>query len=87
MLPPFARVHVSCILFELSTEEGLHRRCRPGFGLNGFANDAYVEGLAQCKQQGLCEAVGVSNFNAERLAKAADKLEMRGMVLASNQVE
>uniref|UniRef100_A0A6U1LWV5 NADP-dependent oxidoreductase domain-containing protein n=1 Tax=Tetraselmis chuii TaxID=63592 RepID=A0A6U1LWV5_9CHLO len=66
---------------------GLYMIHWPGFGLNGFANDAYVEGLAQCKQQGLCEAVGVSNFNAERLAKAADKLETRGMVLASNQVQ
>jgi len=66
---------------------GLYMIHWPGFGLNGMANDAYVEGLAQCKQQGLCEAVGVSNFNAERLTKAASQLENRGMVLASNQVQ
>lgn len=27
----------------------------PGFFLNAFANDAYLEGLAQCVEQGLTE--------------------------------
>ena len=43
---------------------------RPGFGpFNAWANDAYVEGLARCKEQGLCQAVGVSNFNASRIRR------------------
>lgn len=58
---------------------------RPGFGINGFSNKAYLDGLAMCKEQGLCDAVGVSNFNAERLISAYDQLESRGVVLASNQ--
>jgi aryl-alcohol dehydrogenase-like predicted oxidoreductase len=66
---------------------GLYMQHWPGFFLNAFANDAYLEGLAQCKEQGLCEAVGVSNFNAARVNKAAKFLENRGHCLASNQVQ
>lgn len=59
----------------------------PGFFLNAFANDAYLEGLARCYEQGLCQAVGASNFNAQRVQKAAKFFEGRGTCLASNQVQ
>lgn len=53
----------------------------PGFALNAFSNDAYLEGLARTKEQGLCDAVGVSNFNAARLRDAHAKLKVgRGVV-------
>eukprot|EP00191_Tetraselmis_sp_GSL018_P017791 CAMPEP_0177582920 /NCGR_PEP_ID=MMETSP0419_2-20121207/3028_1 /TAXON_ID=582737 /ORGANISM="Tetraselmis sp., Strain GSL018" /LENGTH=390 /DNA_ID=CAMNT_0019072241 /DNA_START=173 /DNA_END=1345 /DNA_ORIENTATION=- len=66
---------------------GLYMIHWPGFGLNGLSNKAYVDGLAMCKEQGLCDAVGVSNFSASRLVSAADQLEARGIPLASNQVQ
>jgi hypothetical protein len=40
----------------------------PGFFLNAWSNDAYLEGLARCVEQGLTTAVGVSNFNEQRWA-------------------
>jgi aryl-alcohol dehydrogenase-like predicted oxidoreductase len=52
----------------------------PGFFLNAFANDAYLQGLADCWEQGLTEAVGVSNFNADRVRNAAKTLEVGGLV-------
>ncbi len=66
----------------------LHRKRRhrrPGFFLNAFANDAYLEGLIRCKEQGLADAVGVSNFTAQRLRGAVKTLGARGVPLASNQ--
>jgi diketogulonate reductase-like aldo/keto reductase len=62
------------------------KSCRPGFLVNAFSNDAYLDGLVQCKQQGLCDAIGVSNFNANRVRGAAARLAKDGCVLASNQV-
>jgi len=59
----------------------------PGFLFNSFSNDAYIDGLAQCKQQGLADAVGVSNFTAQRVRGAAKKLAAAGIPLASNQVQ
>ncbi|GBF94827.1 aldo keto reductase [Raphidocelis subcapitata] len=59
----------------------------PGFALNAFSNDAYIEGLARCVDQGLTQAVGVSNFNPARVAAAAKALKARGTVLSSNQVQ
>jgi hypothetical protein len=59
---------------------------RPGYGPQYFCNDAYLEGLADCLQQGLCQAVGVSNFSAERIRRAVGLLDARGAPLASNQV-
>ncbi|RMZ57520.1 hypothetical protein APUTEX25_003763 [Auxenochlorella protothecoides] len=50
----------------------------PGFFFNAFANDAYIQGLADVVDQGLAQAVGVSNFNADRA---------RGTSLACNQVQ
>ena len=40
-----------------------------GFFLNAFSNDAFLEGLAQVHEQGLAQAVGSSNFNADRVRK------------------
>lgn len=60
---------------------------RPGFLLNTFSNDAYLEGLADCVDEGLTQAVGVSNFNEDRLRFAHRILAARGIPLASNQVQ
>lgn len=65
----------------------LYQQHWPGFLTNGWANDAFLEGLADCKEQGLCEAVGVSNFNAERLRRSHQRLALRGVPLASNQIQ
>jgi len=59
----------------------------PGFFLNAFSNDAFLEGFARVYEQGLADAVGVSNFNADRIQKAAQFLSRRGTCLASNQVQ
>lgn len=59
----------------------------PGFILNAFSNDAYVEGLAQCLEAGLTKAVGVSNFSGARVRSVSKTLKERGHVLASNQVQ
>ena len=59
----------------------------PGFGTNGWCNDAFIEGLADCVDAGLCDAVGVSNFKAERVRSAVRALGARGVVLSSNQVQ
>jgi hypothetical protein len=32
--------------------------CRPGFAFNTFSNDAYLEGLADCVEQGLTQVGG-----------------------------
>ena len=66
---------------------GLYMQHWPGFFLNAFSNDAHLEGLAQCYELGLCEAVGVSNFNPTRVRNAAKFFESRGTCLASNQVQ
>lgn len=59
----------------------------PGFGgLPSFGNENFLDGLADCYDAGLCDAVGVSNFNAQRVRNADDKLRSRGLTLASNQV-
>lgn len=59
----------------------------PGFFLNALSNDAHLEGLARVAEQGLAQAVGVSNFNAERVRRAARVLADRGTCLSSNQVQ
>jgi len=59
----------------------------PGFLTNGWANDNYVDGLAKCKELGLCDSIGVSNFNAQRVRGAQARLSSRGLQLASNQVQ
>ncbi|GFH26223.1 HTH araC/xylS-type domain-containing protein, partial [Haematococcus lacustris] len=61
--------------------------CRPGFFFNTFSNDAYLEGLASVKNTGLADAIGVSNFNAQRVRHASKVLAKSGVPLASNQVQ
>lgn len=48
----------------------------PAAFLNGFANTAFVRGLAHCQQIGLTDAVGVSNFNEQRLREAHRTLQV-----------
>lgn len=48
----------------------------PAAFLNGFANTAFVRGLAHCQQIGLTDAVGVSNFNEQRLREAHQTLQV-----------
>eukprot|EP00775_Hariotina_reticulata_P010106 gene10106-10262_t len=66
---------------------GLYIQHWPGFAFNAFSNDAYLQGLADCVEQGLTQAVGVSNFNEQRLKRAAARLAQRGTCLSSNQVQ
>jgi aryl-alcohol dehydrogenase-like predicted oxidoreductase len=58
-----------------------------GFATSAFSNDAFLEGLADVYDQGLAKSVGVSNFRADRVHRAADALERRGSCLACNQVQ
>ena len=46
----------------------------PGFFTTAFSNDAYVEGLGRCVQQGLTKAVGVSNYRKDRIESASARL-------------
>ena len=55
----------------------------PGFVTNGWCNDAFVEGLGDCALQALTQAVGVSNFTAERVRRASSILEVRRWLLCS----
>jgi aryl-alcohol dehydrogenase-like predicted oxidoreductase len=66
---------------------GLYIQHWPGFFFNMFSNEAYLEGLADCVEQGLTKAVGVSNFNEKRVRQAAQALARRGTCLSSNQVQ
>ncbi|KAK9824860.1 hypothetical protein WJX74_001115 [Apatococcus lobatus] len=66
---------------------GLYMQHWPGFFTNAFSNDAYVEGLGRCVQQGLTKAVGVSNYRKDRIEGASARLADMGVPLASNQVQ
>lgn len=55
---------------------GLYQIHWPGFLTQGYSNDAFVRGLAQCCQKGLTQAVGISNFRADRVRTAASILEV-----------
>ena len=59
----------------------------PGFLTQAWSNDAFVDGLGQCRAAGLCESVGVSNFSARRVREASARLAAVGVPLASNQVQ
>ena len=64
---------------------GLYMQHWPGFVTNGWCNDAFVEGLGDCARQGLTQAVGVSNFTADRVRRASSILEVR-MLAVSHHV-
>jgi len=66
---------------------GLYMQHWPGFFLNAFSNDAFLEGFVRCYEAGLTQAVGVSNFNSNRVKKASKYFESSGLCLASNQVQ
>ena len=51
-------------------------RSRAGFLINGPFNDAFVEGLGDCVNQGLAQAVGVSNFTADRVRRSSSILQV-----------
>ncbi|KAF5834908.1 NADP-dependent oxidoreductase domain-containing protein [Dunaliella salina] len=64
----------------------LYQQHWPGFGPQSFLTDAYVDGMADCKLQGLCDAVGVSNFNTQRTQSAVKRMKSKGVSLDTNQV-
>ena len=50
----------------------------PGFPIvNSWANDAFCRGLVDCQKQGLAKAVGVSNYNLNRLQRAHGVMKVR----------
>lgn len=51
-----------------------------------WGNEGYIDGLGDAVEQGLVKAIGVSNYNENRLRDAYEKLKKRGIPLASNQV-
>jgi aryl-alcohol dehydrogenase-like predicted oxidoreductase len=59
----------------------------PGFLLNAFSNEAYLDGFVKVKEAGLADTIGVSNFPGFRLRSAAKRLDLAGIPLASNQVQ
>ena len=46
----------------------------------------WVDALADAAQDGLINAIGVSNYSAEQTKRAHEILDRRGLVLASNQI-
>jgi aryl-alcohol dehydrogenase-like predicted oxidoreductase len=48
---------------------------------------ALADAMAEAKQQGLIDGVGVSNYSAKETRSMAAQLEKRGLKLASNQFE
>ena len=52
-----------------------------------FANlDALTDALAEAVKSGKARTVGVSNFNADQMRRAADRLGRAGIPLAANEV-
>lgn len=51
-----------------------------------WGNEGYIDGLGDAVEKGLVKAVGVSNYNEQRLRNAYAQLQKRGIPLASNQV-
>jgi pyridoxine 4-dehydrogenase len=54
---------------------------------NAWSNEEYWDGLAQCYEEGLVKAVGVSNYGVDALRAVHDKLAKRGIPLATNQIQ
>lgn len=54
---------------------------------NGWANEAYWDGLGDAVTGGLVKAVGVSNYGADALRACHAKLKDRGIKLTSNQIQ
>ncbi|KAG0464782.1 hypothetical protein HPP92_018946 [Vanilla planifolia] len=51
-----------------------------------WGNEGYIDGLGDAVEMGLVKAVGVSNYSEKRLREAYNHLKVRGIPLASNQV-
>jgi aryl-alcohol dehydrogenase-like predicted oxidoreductase len=49
--------------------------------------NTWMDGLAEAVDKGLTRAVGVSNYNAEQMKRAHERLASHGVPLLSNQVE
>jgi len=49
--------------------------------------ETWAHGLADALDAGLCEAVGVSNYNSDQVSRTEGVLQIRGYHLSSNQVE
>ena len=49
--------------------------------------EIWAHGLADALEAGLCDQVGVSNYNSDQVLRTIDVLEKRGHKLASNQIE
>lgn len=53
----------------------------------GSLSSRYWDGLADCVEQGLVKAVGVSNYGPDALKQAHTALKARGVQLASQQIQ
>ena len=54
---------------------------------NAWSNEDYWDGLAQCYEEGLVKAVGVSNYGVDAMRAVHSKLAKRGIPLATNQIQ
>jgi pyridoxine 4-dehydrogenase len=54
---------------------------------NSFSNEEYWDGIADCYDQGLVKAVGVSNYGSDAVKACHGHLAKRGIKLASNQIQ
>merc|ERR1719353_430011 len=54
---------------------------------NAWANEAYWDGLGDCYERGLVQAVGVSNYGADAVEAVSTSLGRRGIPLYSNQIQ
>jgi aryl-alcohol dehydrogenase-like predicted oxidoreductase len=49
--------------------------------------ETWAHGLADALDAGLCDSVGVSNYNSDQVLRTVKVLQVRGYRLASNQIE